>query len=71
MLIRLVLVGWPSKEPRVIGGRPWGRVWAWRTAGIQPAESRLTREGEKKSERGESKESEREEDRLTDFIMQG
>lgn len=72
MLMRLVLVGRPSKEWRVIGGRPWGRVWAWRTAGIQPAQRRLTREGEKRaSERGESKESEREEDRRTDFIMQG
>lgn len=53
MLMRLVLVGRPSKEPFVIGGRPWGRVWAWRTAGIQPAKSRLTREGEKERERGE------------------
>ncbi|CAG01209.1 unnamed protein product [Tetraodon nigroviridis] len=37
MLMRLVLVGRPSKQPRAIGGPPWGRVWAWRTAGIQPA----------------------------------
>lgn len=37
----------------MIGRRPWGRGWAWMTAGIQPAKSRLTeREGEKKSDRG-------------------
>lgn len=53
MLMRLVLVGWPSMELLVIGRRPWGRGWAWMTAGIQPAKSRLTeREGEKKSDRG-------------------
>lgn len=59
----------------MIGGRLWGRGWAWMTAGIQSAKSRLTeREGGRKKraiegEQGEGRE--REEDRLTDFIMQG
>lgn len=55
MLMRLVLVGRPSKAPRAIGGPPWGRVWAWRTAGIQPASrEQADKRGRKRArERGE------------------
>lgn len=54
----------------MIGGRLWGRGWAWMTAGIQSAKSRLTeREGGKKKraiegEQGEGRERGRQADRL-------
>lgn len=67
-----VSAGWPALKRaacdwRLAVGEGLGVEDSWDPASPVQADKR----GRKKSERGESKESEREEDRLTDFIMQG